>query len=57
MKISTRQYAKKQISWIRNKLMPAVKEANAQADTVSLYLLDAAGQLPDSPLNAVKADC
>ncbi|KAJ2937062.1 hypothetical protein H1R20_g49, partial [Candolleomyces eurysporus] len=42
MKISTRQYAKKQISWIRNKLMPAVKEANAQADTVSLYLLDAA---------------
>ncbi|KAJ2916049.1 hypothetical protein MD484_g4398, partial [Candolleomyces efflorescens] len=42
MKISTRQYAKKQISWIRNKLMPAVREANAQADTVSLYLLDAA---------------
>ncbi|RXW24133.1 hypothetical protein EST38_g1696 [Candolleomyces aberdarensis] len=42
MKISTRQYAKKQISWIRNKLMPAVKEANAETDTVSLYLLDAA---------------
>lgn len=44
MKISTRQYAKKQISWIRNKLMPAVNEANVNAkeDTVSLYLLDAA---------------
>ncbi|KAF6764962.1 tRNA isopentenyltransferase [Ephemerocybe angulata] len=42
MKISTRQYAKKQISWIRNKLMPAVKDANSKEETVSLYVLDAA---------------
>lgn len=41
MKISTRQYAKRQISWIRNKLIPAVDAANIDENTVPLYLLDA----------------
>ncbi|KJA27333.1 hypothetical protein HYPSUDRAFT_131237 [Hypholoma sublateritium FD-334 SS-4] len=41
MKISTRQYAKRQISWIRNKLLPAVHAANTQDNIVPLYLLDA----------------
>ncbi|KAF8964069.1 tRNA isopentenyltransferase [Flammula alnicola] len=41
MKISTRQYAKRQISWIRNKLMPAVDAVNVHENIVSLYLLDA----------------
>lgn len=41
MKLSTRQYAKKQISWMRNKLHPAVLQANAEELTTPLYLLDA----------------
>jgi tRNA dimethylallyltransferase len=47
MKISTRQYAKRQITWIRNKLLPAIYTANAQAgeEVASAYLLDATGQL------------
>ena len=43
MKISTRQYAKRQISWIRNKLIPAVNVANAKENLVPLYLMDATG--------------
>ncbi|KAI0341496.1 tRNA isopentenyltransferase [Trametopsis cervina] len=49
MKLSTRQYARRQIKWIRNKLLPAVYSANSsfdQADSgndnfVPTYLLDA----------------
>ena len=43
MKISTRQYAKRQISWIRNKLIPAVNVANVEENVVPLYLMDATG--------------
>ncbi|KAH9484197.1 tRNA dimethylallyltransferase [Psilocybe cubensis] len=38
MKLSTRQYAKRQISWIRNKLLPAIEPASTY---VHMYLLDA----------------
>ncbi|KAF7800278.1 hypothetical protein EIP86_011526 [Pleurotus ostreatoroseus] len=45
MKLSTRKYAKRQVSWIRNKLLPAAYAANrAQTDgeeVISAYLLDA----------------
>jgi tRNA dimethylallyltransferase len=52
MKISTRQYAKRQVSWLKNKLLPAVHDAAAAAKDnnaattsahpdVALYLLDA----------------
>ncbi|KAG6910897.1 hypothetical protein DXG01_006580 [Tephrocybe rancida] len=41
MKLSTRQYAKRQVSWIRNKLLPAVYTANADKTLVPTYLLDA----------------
>lgn len=42
MKLSTRQYAKRQISWIRNKLLPAIRIANSQTpNCVPMYLLDA----------------
>ncbi|KAI9056678.1 tRNA isopentenyltransferase [Trametes sanguinea] len=47
MKLATRRYAKRQVAWIRNKLLPAVNAANAknQADgvapSVPTYLLDA----------------
>ncbi|KAI0653185.1 tRNA isopentenyltransferase [Cubamyces menziesii] len=47
MKLGTRRYAKRQVTWIRNKLLPAVNAANAasQAETgspvVPTYLLDA----------------
>ena len=48
MKLSTRKYAKRQVSWIRNKLLPAAYAANrAQTDgeeVISTYLLDATGK-------------
>lgn len=40
MKTSTRQYAKRQVSWIRNKLLPEVRAAG---DEFSSYLLDVSG--------------
>jgi tRNA dimethylallyltransferase len=48
MKQSTRKYAKRQVSWLRNKLLPATYAANASAQGTDLvtptYLLDATGQ-------------
>ncbi|KAH9857784.1 tRNA isopentenyltransferase [Lenzites betulinus] len=47
MKLGTRRYAKRQVTWIRNKLLPAVNAANAESQTengvpiVPTYLLDA----------------
>ncbi|KAJ7105757.1 tRNA isopentenyltransferase [Mycena crocata] len=41
MKVSTRQYARKQISWIRNKLLPAIHSTNGHEVTTPVYLLDA----------------
>ncbi|VDB88643.1 unnamed protein product [Peniophora sp. CBMAI 1063] len=42
MKVSTRQYAKRQVSWIRNKLIPAVYAARRAADNgPDFYALDA----------------
>ncbi|KAF8919505.1 tRNA isopentenyltransferase [Mucidula mucida] len=48
MKISTRQYAKRQVSWIRNKLLPEAQTANRNGKFVSTYLLDVA-DLDDWP--------
>ncbi|KAI0798110.1 tRNA isopentenyltransferase [Abortiporus biennis] len=47
MKISTRQYAKRQVSWIRNKLLPLIYASNNESKSkggtnlVDAYLLDA----------------
>ncbi|KAF9228613.1 tRNA isopentenyltransferase [Gyrodon lividus] len=45
MKHSTRKYAKRQVTWLRNKLLPAIHTANASFDCnvpiASMYLLDA----------------
>ncbi|KAF8841003.1 tRNA isopentenyltransferase [Paxillus ammoniavirescens] len=45
MKRSTRKYAKRQVAWLRNKLVPAIHTANASVDckvpVASMYLLDA----------------
>lgn len=43
MKLSTRQYAKRQISWIRNKLIPTINSANRESAQTAIYLLDATG--------------
>lgn len=43
MKISTRQYAKSQIRWIKVKLLPAIEKAPTK--DVTIYLLDATGKL------------
>ncbi|KAI8344209.1 tRNA isopentenyltransferase [Chlamydoabsidia padenii] len=40
MKAATRRYAKRQVQWIRNKLLPTVWNAQEQSD-VMVYLLDA----------------
>lgn len=39
MKSATRRYAKRQVQWIRNKLLPIV----AKSKDVDIYLLDATG--------------
>ncbi|KAI1790736.1 tRNA isopentenyltransferase [Ganoderma leucocontextum] len=47
MKLGTRRYAKRQVAWIRNKLLPVVNAANADSragagePVVPTYLLDA----------------
>jgi tRNA dimethylallyltransferase len=45
MKTANRQYAKRQTSWIRNKLLPAVRASKpAEGDkSAEVYLLDATG--------------
>lgn len=40
MKLSTRQYARRQIKWLRSKLLSAVRTS----DRVKLFVLDANGQ-------------
>lgn len=52
MKISTRQYAKAQIKWIRIKLLPAIRELEDRND-VTVVLLDATGKLSLSSLREV----
>ncbi|KAI0362767.1 tRNA isopentenyltransferase [Trametes cingulata] len=47
MKLATRRYAKRQVTWIRNKLLPAINAANEESEAegsvppVPTYLLDA----------------
>jgi tRNA A37 N6-isopentenylltransferase MiaA len=45
LKTSNHQYAKRQVSWIRNKLLPAIRASNASegSKVVEMYLLDATG--------------
>lgn len=42
MKVSTRQYAKRQVKWIKGKLLPAIAKLQDPED-VQVYLLDATG--------------
>ncbi|KAJ2509613.1 tRNA dimethylallyltransferase, mitochondrial [Coemansia sp. RSA 2049] len=41
MKTSTRRYAKRQISWIRNKLIPECRETANKSTNAHAYILDA----------------
>lgn len=41
MKLSTRQYAKRQVKWIKQKLLPAVRKLGGE--DVTIVLLDATG--------------
>jgi tRNA dimethylallyltransferase len=45
LKTANRQYAKRQVSWIRNKLLPAIRASKSSEGTegVDMYLLDATG--------------
>lgn len=54
MKQSTRRYAKRQVTWLRNKLLPAIHSANMnfgnEIPVASMYILDATGMhLPSKP--------
>ncbi|KAF4604011.1 hypothetical protein EYR38_004433 [Pleurotus pulmonarius] len=49
MKHSTRKYAKRQISWLRNKLLPVVNEANTEDFLTPTYVLDATGESQRAP--------
>jgi tRNA dimethylallyltransferase len=42
MKVSTRQYAKRQVKWIKSKLLPAVRKLEEEGE-VTVVLLDASG--------------
>lgn len=42
MKVSTRQYAKKQVRWIRGKLLPEL--SLVPSDEAAIYLFDASGE-------------
>ena len=58
MKQSTRKYAKRQITWLRNKLLPAIHSTNIHSGNnipmASMYILDATGRhLPNNPLTVV----
>ena len=45
MKNSTRRYAKRQVSWIRNKLLPVIyAHRDAETNVPHVYLLDANGK-------------
>ena len=44
MKVATRQYAKRQVKWIKSKLLPAVHKLEDSGD-VTVVLLDASGEL------------
>lgn len=48
MKQSTRKYAKRQVTWLRNKLLPAIHSASSQYGNeiplASMYILDATGR-------------
>lgn len=41
MKLSTRQYAKKQLKWIRTQLLPAVKRARTLGGQVDVHVVNA----------------
>jgi tRNA dimethylallyltransferase len=43
MKTATRQYAKRQVKWIKSKLLPAVHNLKDSGE-VTVVLLDASGQ-------------
>lgn len=48
MKRSTRKYAKRQIAWLQNKLLPAIQDVRARNGDkhriATLYVLDATGK-------------
>lgn len=48
MKQSTRKYAKRQVTWLRNKLLPAIDNVNRHSGNkipmASMYILDATGR-------------
>lgn len=39
MKLSTHQYAKSQVKWIRKQLLPAVREAKSLGGEVEVYVV------------------
>ena len=44
-KLSTRQYARRQVQWIRNKLLPAINAADKSGAHTPVFLLNVTGEL------------
>ena len=57
MKQGTRKYAKRQVTWLRNKLLPAIQSAKMHSENkisvASMYILDATGRRLPSNLSFV----
>jgi hypothetical protein len=53
MKISTRQYAKRQVKWIQQKLLPAVRKLEEK--DVTVVLLDATGEVSEGSVTFHRA--
>jgi tRNA A37 N6-isopentenylltransferase MiaA len=51
MKILTRQYSKRQLSWIRNKLLPQFQATDCADHPMKLFLLNATGTCFDAPFS------
>jgi hypothetical protein len=59
MKISTRQYAKRQLKWVQKQMLPVVKQARERGDEVWVYVVrggDADAQLGEEILHRESLD-
>ncbi|KAH9983323.1 tRNA isopentenyltransferase [Russula compacta] len=56
LKTANYQYAKRQVSWIRNKLLPAIRASKSTKGlkAIEMYLLDATGQYPQKWTSGVR---
>lgn len=57
MKLSTHQYAKSQIKWIRKQLLPAVKEARSLGGNVEVYVVHGGEAGHEPAIKLLNCEC